>query len=83
MTDAPVSGIMEWIRKTVEPRLGSVEIHPETRLLENGMLDSLQLMDLVFHMEEVYGVPVPLENLTPENFATPMTIAAMVGEGAR
>ena len=49
-----------------------------TRLLESGILDSLELMSLVTYVEEHYAFHLPEEEYVPENFQTPTTIARMV-----
>jgi len=41
-----------------------------TDLLETGMLDSLLLMDLIFHIEEAYGVRFGSDQVNPSNFRT-------------
>jgi acyl carrier protein len=42
----------------------------QTDLLETGMLDSLLLMDLIFHIEEAYGVRFDGDQVNPSNFRT-------------
>ena len=42
----------------------------QTDLLETGMLDSLLLMDLIFHIEEAYGVRFDSDQVNPSNFRT-------------
>ena len=46
-----------------------------TDLLDSGLLDSLLLMDLIFHIEELYGVRFESDHVNPANFRT---IAAIV-----
>ena len=42
----------------------------QTDLLETGMLDSLLLMDLIFHIEEAYAVRFDSDQVNPSNFRT-------------
>lgn len=42
----------------------------QTDLLESGLLDSLLLMDLIFHIEEAYGVRFDSDQVNPSNFRT-------------
>ena len=51
---------------------------PESRLFEEGLLDSFDLVLLVGMLEERCGVQVPGDQILPERFATPATIAALV-----
>ena len=46
-----------------------------TDLLDSVLLDSLLLMDLIFHIEELYGVRFEGDHVNPANFRT---IAAIV-----
>jgi acyl carrier protein len=46
------------------------EVTSLTDLLESGLLDSLLLMDLIFHIEEAYGVRFDSDNVNPSNFRT-------------
>ncbi|MFW2541779.1 acyl carrier protein [Primorskyibacter sp. 2E107] len=82
MTSSPLPAIISWIEDAAAPRFGAVDVTPETPLLEEQLLDSLQLMDLVYHLEETQGVTIPLEMLTPENFATPNAVAQMLAKAA-
>ena len=47
-------------------------------LMQRGLLDSLELMSLVHHLEETFGVRVPPDEYLPETFETPQSIANMV-----
>jgi acyl carrier protein len=40
----------------------------DASFLEEGIVDSLGIMDLVFFIEDTFGVTVGEEELTPENF---------------
>jgi acyl carrier protein len=42
----------------------------DTRLLGGSVLDSIGLLELTVHLEEVYGVAIPADDVTAENFAT-------------
>ncbi|PWK61141.1 acyl carrier protein [Roseicyclus mahoneyensis] len=74
--DRVLHGILGWIMD----KTGSSpeDIQPDTALLDIQLLDSLQLMDLVFFLEKTHGTSIPLEWLTPENFATPRAIGDMI-----
>ena len=58
------------------------EVDPLTDLLESGLLDSLLLMDLIFHIEETYGVRFDFDNVNPSNFRTIADIVSFVQEQA-
>jgi acyl carrier protein len=39
-------------------------------LLENGIIDSVKMLELISFLEEQYGIKVDDEDLFPENFDT-------------
>jgi acyl carrier protein len=47
-------------------------------LLENAVIDSLGVHQLVTFLESTYGIEIDDEDLVPENFETLATIADMV-----
>ena len=51
---------------------------PRMDLLETGLLDSLLLVDLIFHIEESYGVRFDSDQVNPSNFRTVEDIVAVV-----
>lgn len=54
------------------------EVTLRTDLLESGLLDSLLLMDLIFHIEEMYGIRFDSNHVNPSNFRTIMDIVSFV-----
>lgn len=53
-------------------------------LLSSGLLDSLGVMRLVFHIEESFALKVPYTDITIENFNSINTLAAYLDDaGAR
>jgi len=51
---------------------------PSTDLLESGLLDSLLLVDLIFHIEEKYGVRFDSDQVIPSNFRSIEDIVSFV-----
>jgi acyl carrier protein len=51
-----------------------------TDLLDSGLLDSLLLMDLIFRIEELYGVRFESDHVNPANFRTIAAIVHLVLE---
>ena len=54
------------------------EVTSQTALLESGLLDSLLLMDLIFHVEEAYGIRFDSDHVNPSNFRTIVDIVNFV-----
>ncbi len=69
--------ILTWLRETATHSI-DVEITDETELIEQGVLDSLQVLSLVCFVEDRFGIALPVEEFVPENFKTAPVIAAMV-----
>ena len=60
------------------------ELHPEVdfdaphHLIEERILDSIDVVTLVGEIDEAYGIRVPVEELTPENFASVKNIYKLI-----
>jgi len=78
--EAIVNSVRDFI--TREIMHGSVRggLDPELHLLEEGILDSLGLQQLITFLEEKYSIIVDDEDLLPENFTTVNAIAALVSK---
>ena len=62
--------LCEYISMTLLDGDPDLSVQPEDNLLEAGMLDSLQLMRLVHHVETETGIKIPPADLVLENFET-------------
>ena len=69
--------ILDWLRKTAA-HIPNTDITEDTELIEQGILDSLQVLNLVCFMEEQFAVMLPVEEFVPENFRTAAAVAEMV-----
>jgi acyl carrier protein len=69
--------LIAWLRQA-STKLGNLEITPDTDLIDQGVLDSLEILRLVAFLEECFRITVPVEEFVPQNFRTPSTVAAMV-----
>jgi acyl carrier protein len=50
----------------------------ETDLIDTGALDSLRLVDLIFHIEREFKIRIPLESVDVKHFRNMVEIAAFV-----
>lgn len=75
--------VQEVITLVSELKAG-VKVRPDTELL-GGVLDSFDMLNLVSSLEVHFGIDIPLEELSPENFTTPAAVSDLVGrvKGAR
>ncbi len=75
------SSDIERIRKFIIehiPKARQLEIQDDEQLLENGLLDSLGILDVVTYLEEEFGISVSDDELTPDNFQSIRTMFVYV-----
>ena len=73
--------ITESVRQFVVSNFPSVKnrvLHNDDPLLENGIVDSLGVLDIVSFLESEFGITAVDEELIPENFRTIQAIAGYV-----
>jgi len=58
--------------------IGELDAH--TPLLDLGILNSIELTNLIEHIDAAYGVRVPPARIVPEHFASIASIASLVDE---
>jgi acyl carrier protein len=61
---------------------GRAEVTPQMNLIENGLLDSLMLVDLIFHLEESYGLRFESDHIAPSNFHSISAIIDLMADRA-
>ena len=60
------------------------ELHPEvdfntaTELIDDGVLDSLDIVSLVAAIDTEFGIVVPAEDIVPENFNSAVAIFELI-----
>jgi len=57
-----------------------VDWETATSIIDDGLLDSFDMITLVGELEEAFGVRVGLEHLEPDNFNTVGAIMALIEE---
>lgn len=70
--------ITQWIARAAETRLPDVEVRADTAIIENGLLDSIEILNLVGFLEEEFRIALPVEEFVPENFTNAEAIAKLV-----
>jgi len=68
--------VIDWVAALPTWR-GTGAVHAGTELIDEGILDSLAILNLVAFLEERFYIALPVEEFVPENFRTPATIAAL------
>ena len=70
---APV--VRGWLREHVT---GSREVADDEQLIDEGVLTSLQTVELVLYLESQFGIDVPEDDFVEENFQSVDAIARYV-----
>ena len=74
-TENAAAEIQGWLRENVT---GGREVPPDEPLIENGVLTSLQTVELVTFLEERFDIIVEDEEFDEENFGSVEAIAGLV-----
>jgi acyl carrier protein len=74
-TENAAAEIQGWLRENVT---GGREVSPDEPLIENGVLTSLQTVELVAFLEERFGIMVEDDEFDEENFGSVEAIATLV-----
>jgi D-alanine--poly(phosphoribitol) ligase subunit 2 len=64
-------------------RLNTRVESPETDLLESGILDSIALVELLFGLEQEFGVRIAIADLDIDSFRSIASIASMIDGKAK
>jgi acyl carrier protein len=74
-TESVAAEIQGWLKVNVT---GGREVSPDEQLIENGVLTSLQTVELVTFLEERFDIIVEDEEFDEENFGSVEAIAGLV-----
>ena len=61
--------------KQVRP---DIDFTTEKSLIDDGILDSIDVMSIVVKLKESFGIDISIVELDPEDFNSPETIMALV-----
>lgn len=71
--EAIVVSILDYLKtKTKEP------VTPDTNLFSAGVLDSMEVMEMIYFLETKFEIEVDPEEIAEENFRTAEAIVAMM-----
>jgi acyl carrier protein len=79
--DITVTEIETVIRDFIATEMGRApiaELQVDTPMLENDLLDSVGVYEVVVFLEEHYGIEILDEEMVPENFGTISSLAKLV-----
>ena len=70
------------IRNYLEAKYSStrkgIRLNDNTLLLEEKIIDSVGVLELLFFVEETFGIEVPEEDISPDNFGTICKLALYI-----
>ena len=69
---------MEKLLKILQELHPDVDFSTESGLIENGVLDSLDIVTLVTEINETFDVSIPADEIVPENFDSAKSIYALI-----
>jgi acyl carrier protein len=72
------TAIISWIKDNCTPDTSMADLALDTPLLEQGLLDSIQIVQMVNFLETQFAVKVDVDDLVPENFQDIKSILAMI-----
>ena len=70
--------MLEQIIEILKGVRADVDYENETSLIDSGILDSFDVVNLVGELKEAFEIDINIEDLTPENFNSAQAILALV-----
>jgi acyl carrier protein len=64
------------IQDTMQIEVGDID----SDLIESGLIDSLALVDMIFRLEQEFGVPIALGEISIDSFRTVRRIGGLLAE---
>jgi len=77
------TSVMGYIRENLLYARPDYQLGDEDSLLDDGIVDSMGAVELVAFLQEHFGIVVPDDEITEENFGTVAAIAAFVRDKRR
>ncbi len=69
---------MEELKQILEEIRPDLDFELETKLIDNGILDSFDIISIVGELNMHYGIEINVEDLLPENFNSMSAIFELV-----
>jgi D-alanine--poly(phosphoribitol) ligase subunit 2 len=69
---------MEQLLKILEGIRPDVDFTSETRLMDDGILDSFDVVSIISELNDEYDITIRVNELNPENFNSAKAIMEMV-----
>lgn len=70
--------MMEELLNILKEFRPDIEFEKQTNLIADGLLDSLDIVNIISEMDSAFDIEIPVEEVTPENFASVQAMWALV-----
>lgn len=70
--------MMEKLLELLKNIRSDVDFENETALIDDGFLDSFDVVSIISEIEDVFGVQIRIAELDPENFNSVQSIWALI-----
>ena len=70
----------EQIMKILKDVRSDVDFENETALIDNGVLDSFDIISIVGELNDAFGVEINADDLLPENFNNVAAMVELIGK---
>ena len=69
---------MEELLNILKEAKPDIDFEKETSLIDNGLIDSFDVVQLVMQLNEAFDIEIGAEEITPENFNSAESIWKMI-----
>lgn len=71
---------MEELKKMLQEKFPNVDFDAEKALVSGGVLDSLQVVEIIGEIEDMFAISVTMEYIQPDYFESVETMWDMIEE---
>ena len=69
---------MDKLMRILSELSSDIDFETEDALIDGGLLDSFDIVTLVAEIDDAFGIEIPAEALSPENFNSAKAIFALI-----
>ena len=69
---------MDKLMRILSELSSDIDFETEDALIDDGLLDSFDIVTLVAEIDDTFGIEIPAEALIPENFNSAKAIFALI-----
>lgn len=66
------------VLKVLEENCPNVKLDGETSIVTGKLIDSIELVQIISDLEEIFGIDISMEEVIPENFDSVDAILEMI-----